>query len=241
MGALTALGVHFLDEDGNRLNGFGKDLLKVKDIDLSGIHPAVKDAVFTVMCDVKNPLTGKDGATYTFGEQKGGTKEILEQLEMGMEQYHSMILGKLGIDLNKIQGSGAAGGLGAALHAFIGAQLKSGIETILDILSFDRLLEATDLVITGEGRIDWQSAFGKVISGIGMRCKRKGVPAVAIVGGMGKGAEDLYQYGIDSIITTINGAITIEEALSRAEELYLNAAERLFRMIKVGISLKDTN
>ena len=146
--------------------------------------------------------------------------------------------GVKGMDVENKEGAGAAGGLGAALCGFLKANLKSGIETVLDLIDFDGLLEGTDLVVTGEGRIDWQSAFGKVPSGIGMRCKAKGVPAVAIVGGMGNGAEKIYDFGVESIIPTINGAMDIEEALERAEELYANAADRTFRMIRVGMQLK---
>ncbi|MGN0157677.1 MAG: glycerate kinase [Brotaphodocola sp.] len=238
MGAMHALGVRFLDAEGNELEGFGADLARVADIDISGLHPAVEEAEITVMCDVNNPLTGPDGATYTFGKQKGGTPEILDELETGMKQYASVIEKKFGMDVDKIAGAGAAGGLGAALCVFLHAELKSGIETVLDLIDFNHLLDGTDLVITGEGRIDWQSAFGKVPSGIGMRCKAKGVPAVAIVGGMGNGAEKIYEFGVESIIPTINGAMDITEALDRAEELYANAADRLFRMIKVGMSMK---
>lgn len=238
MGAMAALGVRFLDKDGKDLKGTGSDLAKVADIDVSGLHPAVAEADITVMCDVNNPLTGPDGATYTFGKQKGGTPEILDELEAGMKNYAALLLEKTGVDVDKIAGAGAAGGLGAALCVFLKANLKSGIETVLDLIDFDALLEGTDLVVTGEGRIDWQSAFGKVPSGIGMRCKKKGVPAVAIVGGMGDGADKIYEFGVESIIPTINGAMDIEEALGRAEELYANAADRLFRMIRVGMSMK---
>lgn len=238
MGAMRALGVRFLDASGKELMGFGEDLEKVADIDVSGLHSGVAEAEITVMCDVNNPLTGPDGATYTFGKQKGGTPEILDQMEAGMKQYASVILDKLGMDVDKIAGAGAAGGLGAALCVFLHAELKSGIETVLDLIDFDHLLDGTDLVVTGEGRIDWQSAFGKVPSGIGMRCKQKGVPAVAIVGGMGDGADKIYEFGVESIIPTINGAMDISEALERAEELYAGAADRLFRMIKVGMQMK---
>lgn len=238
MGAMIALGIRFLDENGKELSGVGADLEKVAKIDMSGIHPAVKETSFTVMCDVTNPLTGPEGATYTFGKQKGGTPEILSRLEAGMKNYAAVIERTLGRDADHIQGAGAAGGLGAALCVFLHAELKSGIETVLDLIDFDALLDGVDLCITGEGRIDWQSAFGKVPSGIGMRCKKKGIPAVALVGGMGTDADKIYEFGIDSILPTINGAMDIQEACDRAEELYANAAERLFRMIKVGQSFK---
>ena len=116
-------------------------------------------------------------------------------------------------------------------------EMKSGIETVLDLIHFDELLEGVDLVITGEGRIDWQSAFGKVPSGIGNRCRKKGIPAIAIVGGMGDKAEMIFDHGIDSIITTINGAMGLDEALERAEELYAGAAERAFRMVEAGMKI----
>ena len=236
MGAMRALGVRFLDENGAELEGFGADLEKVADIDMSGLHPAVAEAEITVMCDVNNPLTGPDGATYTFGKKKGGTPEILDRLEAGMKQY-AAVMREHGMDVEQMAGAGAAGGLGAALCGYLHANLKSGIETVLDLIDFNGLLEGTDLVVTGEGRIDWQSAFGKVPSGIGMRCKAKNVPAVAIVGGMGNGAEKIYEFGIDSILPTINGAMDLEEALERAEELYANAADRMFRMVRAGMRL----
>ncbi len=238
MGAMRALGIRFLDKDGNELEGRGKDLAKVADIDVSGILPAVAEAQFTVMCDVNNPLTGPDGATYTFGKQKGGTPEILDELEAGMQNYARVIQTKFGIDVDGIAGSGAAGGLGAALCVFLQARMESGIETVLNLIDFDGILEGADLVITGEGRVDWQSAFGKVLSGIGKRCRAKGVPVAALVGGMGNGAEKIYELGIGSIMTTVNGMMGKEEAMGRAEELYGGAADRLFRMVRIGMEMR---
>lgn len=237
MGAMSALGVRFFDKEGNVLTGFGGDLEKVERIDIKGLHPAVAETEFTVMCDVTNPLTGPDGATYTFGKQKGGTLEILDKLETDMKAYAGKLLDLTGIDVNQIPGSGAAGGLGAALKVFLHANMKSGIETVLDLIGFDSLLEGVDLVITGEGRMDWQSAFGKVPSGIGLRCKAKGIPALAIVGGLGEGAEKIYEFGIESIMTTIQGAMPVEEAIDRAEELYRSAADRTFHMLRMGREL----
>lgn len=238
MGAMAALGIRFLDAAGNELTGFGRDLGKISAIDNSGLHPAITETEFTVMCDVTNPLTGPDGATYTFGKQKGGTPEILDQMEQDMKQYARQLFDVSGIDVDQIPGAGAAGGLGAALKVFLKAEMKSGIETVLDLIEFDTLLDGVDLVITGEGRLDWQSAFGKVPSGIGMRCRKKGIPAIAIVGGMGTGAEKIYEYGINSIIPTINGAMDIQEALDRAEELYRSAALRTFRILAAGMKLR---
>ena len=237
IGCMRALGVRFLDGDGNELSGCGGDLIKIRSIDRSGMDPRLRDTHVTVMCDVTNPLCGENGATRTFGKQKGGTPEILDELEAGMENYRELLRREFGIDMDEEPGAGAAGGLGAALLSFLRAELRSGIETVLDLIEFDKKLEGVSLVVTGEGRADWQSAFGKVMQGVGRRCLRQGVPAVAIVGSMGDGAEQIFDYGIESMITTVNGVMPLEEALERAEELYLGAARRLFRMLRAARSL----
>ena len=237
IGCMRALGVRFLDEDGNELSGCGGDLIKIRSIDRSGMDPRLRDTHVTVMCDVTNPLCGENGATRTFGKQKGGTPEILDELEAGMENYRELLRREFGIDMDEEPGAGAAGGLGAALLSFLRAELRSGIETVLDLIEFDKKLEGVSLVVTGEGRADWQSAFGKVMQGVGRRCLLQGVPAVAIVGSMGDGAEQIFDYGIESMITTVNGVMPLEEALERAEELYLGAARRLFRMLRAARSL----
>ena len=238
MGFASALGIRFYDADGNVLEGKGSDLEKVAHIDASGIPENVRSAHFTVMCDVTNPLSGKDGATYTFGKQKGGTPEILDRLEKGMENYRSVIIREFGIDPNETPGTGAAGGVGAALKIFFNAEMKSGIETVLDLIGFDALLEGTDLVVTGEGRTDWQSCFGKVMQGVGDRAKKYDIPAVALCGGLGKGYDGIYEHGIDSIMTTVDGPMELDEALDRAEELYYKGAVRLFRMVRAGMRMK---
>ena len=237
IGCIRALGVRFLDENGEELKGCGEDLIKIRKIDVSDMNPLVKECNFTVMCDVTNPLCGKDGATYTFGKQKGATPEIQDELEKGMQNYRDILKAQFGVDMDQIEGAGAAGGLGAALMVFLKGTLKSGIETVLDLVDFDKRLEGVDIVVTGEGATDWQSVFGKVMQGVGMHCKAHNIPAVAIVGSMGKGAEDIFDYGIESIITTINGVMTLPEALENAEELYLCAARRMFRMLRAGSRL----
>lgn len=239
MGAMSALGIKFLDKNGNRLTGCGADLGKVEQIDLSGLNPAVKEADFTVMCDVTNPLVGDNGATYTFGEQKGAAKEDLDFLERGMKHYAALTEQVIGKQETMSEGAGAAGGLGFALSVFLNATLKSGIDTVLDTIKFDDKLKDVDLVITGEGRMDWQSAFGKVPSGIGKRCKEKGIPAAAIVGGLLEGYDPIYEAGIETVITTINGAMTLDEAIEKSESLYKDAACRLFRAIRCGMNIKE--
>lgn len=237
-GCMRALGVKFLDEDGRELSGCGDDLIRIRKIDLSEMDPRLSECSFTVMCDVKNPLCGENGATYTFGKQKGGTKIQLDELERGMCNYRDILKKQFGTDADRLQGAGAAGGLGAALTVFLGAVLRSGIETVLSLVEFDKKLDDTDLVVTGEGTADHQSVYGKVMQGVGNHCRKKGIPAVAIVGGMEKGAEDIYEYGIESIITTVNSIMPLDTALKRADELYLGAARRLFRMLRAGAGLQ---
>lgn len=231
-GMLSALGVHFLDKNGNPLSGTGENLEKICNIDISKIDPKVLNAKYTVMCDVNNPLLGENGATMVFSAQKGADSKIKARLESGMENYTEVVKRKLGKDLNSITGGGAAGGMGAALSVFLSAEMKSGIDTLLDLINFDELLDKCDIVITGEGRMDGQSVCGKVASGIGKRAKERGVPAFAIVGGMGDGAEKIYDVGISSVIPTVNKPMTLDDAIKNAEILYENAAERLLRIIK---------
>lgn len=240
MGCMCALGVRFLDQEGRELTGCGENLGKIARIDLSDLDPRITETKFTVMCDVNNPLCGENGATYTFGGQKGGTPEILEELETGMLHYRELLLETFQVDVNEVPGAGAAGGLGAAMVVFLNATLKSGIETVLDLVDFDTRLQGVSLVVTGEGCTDWQSAFGKVLHGVGMRCKKYHIPVVALAGSMGQGAEQIYESGIDSILTTVNAPMELHTALEQAEELYLNAARRLFRMLKVGFQMKET-
>lgn len=238
MGALAALGVRFLDEKGEPLEGCGADLARVQTIDLSGLHPAAAQTAFTVMCDVTNPLLGPSGASHTFGPQKGAGPAMVEQLERGMSRYAALAEQVTGVSAAFQPGAGAAGGLGFALMAFLGAQRRPGIETVLDLIHFDQKLEGADLVITGEGRMDWQSSFGKVPAGVGERCKRAGVPAVAIVGGLLAGYEEIYRHGICSVETTVSGVMSLEDAMAHSEDLYLDAACRLLRSIRCGMEMR---
>ena len=239
MGCARALGVRFLDRAGRELEGRGEDLERVADIDVSGLDPRVGRARITVMCDVTNPLCGPDGATYTFGAQKGATPEAQARLEAGMQNYRDVIRRRFGADPDAMPGAGAAGGLGAALTVFLGGRLKSGIDTVLDLIGFDARLEGVDLVVTGEGRTDWQSCFGKVMQGVGERARAHGVTAVGLSGSLGRGAEQIFDHGIASLMTTVDAPMPLEEALGRAEELYYRAATRLFRLIRAGMELRE--
>ena len=237
IGCAKALGVKFLDKDGNEVEGFGRDLNKIVTIDATNIDSRLKDTKITVMCDVTNPLCGENGATYTFGPQKGATKEILPILENGMINYRDLIKKEFNIDADKIQGAGAAGGLGIALKVFLNGEMKSGIDTVLDLIRFDERLEGVDLVVTGEGRTDWQSCFGKVMQGVGNRAKKKNIPAIGLCGSLGKDAEKIFDEGIVSLMTTVDAPMSLDEAIERSEELYYKGAVRMFRLIKAGMSI----
>ena len=238
MGCARALGVRFLDENGEELEGFGRDLIHVRQIDVSGLDERIQETKITVMCDVTNPLCGKDGATWTFGRQKGADEAMQKKLEEGMCNYRDVIKATFGIDCDKVQGAGAAGGLGAALKVYLQGVMKSGIDTVLDLIHFDDRLEGVTMVVTGEGRTDWQSCFGKVMQGVGMRSKARGIPVLGLSGSLGKGALDICRCGVSSLMTTVNAPMPLSEALENAEQLYYEGAVRMFRFVKTGMELK---
>ena len=231
-GFMKALGAAFYDEEGNELEGRGRDLGKVARIDLSSLDERLSETRITAMCDVDNPLTGPSGATYVYGPQKGADEAALEELESGMRNYSDVIKDLTGIDCDEVAGAGAAGGIGAALFALLGAELRPGIETVLDLADFDKAVEGADMVITGEGRADYQSLRGKAMQGVGRRAKEHGVPVTAIVGCLGEGWDGLFKYGIERIIPLAYGRISPEEAINRAEELYYSAAKTFFLTLK---------
>ena len=240
MGCMRALGVRFFDAAGAELDGVGADLARVTSIDLTGMDPRVSTTSFQVMCDVDNPLVGPLGATYVFGPQKGATPDIANELENGMKNYARVLASTFGGFDAMAPGMGAAGGLGAAARTFLGARVERGIECILDLVGFDALLEHCDLCVTGEGHADAQSAHGKVVSGVAARCKRAGVPCVAVVGGMNADARELLDVGVDALVPTVIDAASIDEVLMHAEENYAMAADRLFALLKMGASLRET-
>ena len=235
MGCMKALGLKFLSADGKELSGVGSDLASVCTIDTSGSDRRIKDCRFTVMCDVKNPLCGEKGATRTFARQKGASEKDVEQLEAGMMHYRDLIHSLYGINCDTMEGAGAAGGLGAALKVFLHAEMKSGIETVLELIDFDEKLHGTDLVITGEGCTDSQSVCGKVMQGVRTHAKKYGIPCIGLSGSLGEGADKILDFGIHSLHSIINKPMTLSEAMNNAETLYYDAAIRLFRTVKVGM------
>jgi glycerate kinase len=238
-GMAQALGAVFLDTRGKPLpQGIGGgDLAKIEKVDLSGLDKRLKETEITVACDVTNPLLGPEGATYTYGKQKGATPEMQKELEAGLAHYADVLAAAMGKDLRNEPGAGAAGGLGFGLVALCGARVNSGINTVLDFIGLDKHIKDADLVITGEGKIDGQSLYGKVPVGIAERCKPYNKPLLAIVGDIGPGIEKAYDLGIDSIMSTVNKAMPLKEALENSTELLVEAAERAMRMIMIGTKL----
>lgn len=225
-GAMAALGARFLDAGGRTLAPNGASLRRIASIDLSHMHPRLAHARFTAMCDVNSPLTGPLGATMTYGPQKGAsTPALLGELEAGMENYARALRRAFpGSDV-EFPGAGAAGGLGAACALFLGAALKPGAEAVLDLTGFDTLLRGADLAVTGEGRADAQSVRGKAVAAVAARCKKAGVPLIALVGSAGPGADALLGCGVTGLLEVSPDGCPPPD---RAAALYRAAADRFF-------------
>lgn len=238
MGMLSALGAQFWDDHGEALRGRGADLIRVDRVDFSGLCPALFEADILVICDVTNPLLGERGATAIYGPQKGAAPAMIPALEAGMVNYARRLKAALGRDVASFPGAGAAGGMGAALGGVFGARMRSGIDAVLELTRFDELLKGCDLAVTGEGRIDRQSVeFGKVPAGVAKRCQKKGVPVVALVGGVGAGAEAFDTLGQTAILPLTDGPMGLDQAMTDAERLYAAAAERLFAILSMGMGI----
>ena len=225
-GAMAALGARFLDADGRTLAPNGASLRRIASIDLSHMHPRLAHARFTALCDVNSPLTGPLGATMTYGPQKGAsTPALLGELEAGMENYARVLRRAFpGRDV-EFPGAGAAGGLGAACALFLGAALKPGAEAVRDLTGFDMLLRGADLAVTGEGRADAQSVRGKAVAAVAARCKKAGVPLIALVGSAGPGADALLGCGVTKLLeVTPDGCPPPDRAAAH----YRAAADRFF-------------
>lgn len=238
-GMARALGAGFLDRKGKAVPPGGGSLHLIKTIDISGLDSRLKSTEIVVMSDVNIPLCGKNGASAVFAPQKGASQKQVELLDAGLAHFAERVREQLGIDYRDAPGAGAAGGLGYGLMVFAGAQIRSGIRTILDINGFDKLASDADIIISGEGSIDGQSIYGKVPVGIAQRAKKLGKPVVVIAGGIGKGAEKVFDYGIDAIISSTCRPMAVREAIDSWRELLADAAERAMRMILVGMQIRD--
>ena len=231
IGMLAALGYRFLDREGRPLKPTGGVLAFVASIDNSQVDSRVDRTNFHVMCDVNNRLLGKNGATYTYGKQKGADGEMQAKLEEGMKHFYKVVR-KMKPEAKDFPGAGAAGGLGYACKVFLNSEMVSGIENILSLNRFDELLTDVDYVVTGEGRIDGQSIRGKCVSGVLAHAKRKGTPVIAIVGGKGEGYEKLLKNGLKEIYALSDSAPSVQEAIENAAHWYRAAADQVFDHIK---------
>ena len=199
-GMLEALGCRFLDSDGQTITGLcGNRLAQIAVIDTSDIPKEISGSEFLTACDVDTPFCGHEGAAAVFGPQKGATPEAVSLLEEGMQHFNSIIEKTCGTDLSRIKGTGAAGGLGGAFHAFLGAKLCSGTEMVLDAIGFDAMAKDADLIITGEGKVDCQTSRGKVISGVTARARKYGVPVIAIAGIVDMNEDSIRQSGLAAV------------------------------------------
>lgn len=229
-GMLAALGAVLKDEAGKQLGFGGAALANLAEIDLTNFDSRIFETEITVACDVNNPLLGKNGASYVYGPQKGGTKEMVEALDSALGRFKKISALKLGRDYSACPGSGAAGGLGFALLAYCRAEFSSGIDLVLDVCGFENALQNADLVITGEGRIDAQSARGKVLNGIGLRAKKLGVPVIAIGGSVCAGSEALLASGITAMFSIANGPLTLDYAMQNGQFLIEQISKNIMRV-----------
>ena len=229
IGMASALGIRFIDRSGNDVIPAGKGLDKIVQIKMDGLIPLVRKTVIRVACDVNNPLCGENGASAIYGPQKGATPAIIRRLDAGLHHL-AVCAGKESVAQEA--GSGAAGGLGFALRAFCNAELESGITLVLGAIGIDRSLKTSNLVITGEGRIDGQSKRGKVPVGVAKLAKEYNLPVIVFAGDIGPGTETLYDTGIDAIVSTTNAAMKLDYAMSHSLELTEDAAFRTWHLVQ---------
>lgn len=233
-GMVQALGGKLLDAQGNNIALGGAALETLVQIDVSQLDPRLTGCRIEVACDVTNPLTGKEGASAVFGPQKGGTPEMITRLDTALEHYAHLIARDLDVEVLTLAGGGAAGGMGAALYAFCGAQLRRGIEIVTDALHLDACVADADLVITGEGRIDSQTIHGKVPVGVAKVAKRYHKPVIGIAGSLTPDVGVVHEHGLDAVFSVINSVSSLEDALKNAAENVRRTARNVAATIKIG-------
>lgn len=232
-GMARALGVKLLDKKGREIGPGGGELKNLAEIDASSLDERLKRCRITAACDVTNPLTGEHGASLVYGAQKGGSEDLLKQLDENLAHYADIIRRDLGLDVAEIPGSGAAGGLGAGLLAFLNAELISGFNVVKEIVNLESHIAKCDLVISGEGQIDSQSFFGKTPMGVAQVAKKYNKPVILIAGSMGEGIEKLYDQGVNAIFSIVNKPMPLDEALENAGVLLEVCAENVMRIISI--------
>lgn len=236
-GMLQALGVRLLDGQGQEVGPGGGCLDQVARIDCSGLDSRLEPCRISVACDVDNSLTGARGASAVFGPQKGASPEMVARLDANLGHFSRLVARDLGVEVADIPGAGAAGGMGAALLAFLGAELRPGIDVVSKVVGLERLLVGAQLLITGEGRIDSQTVFGKTPVGVARMAKRQGVPVIALAGSLSADAAVVYPHGIDALFSVVPGVCSLDDALSGAAQNVRSTARNIAAVIKMVQSL----
>lgn len=233
IGMLKALGVRFLDENGKDAEEGGQALAKVARIDVSGMNPLLKECHIQVACDVNNPLCGENGSTYVYGPQKGVTEDMKKTLDEAMAHFARVTSETLENDYMNTPGAGAAGGLGYAFLAYTGAALTPGIELILDAVGLEEELSGADVVVTGEGRLDFQTAMGKAPVGVARLAKKYNAKVIAFAGSVTKEATACNKEGIDAFFPILRGVCTLAEAMDpvAARNNMTATVEQVFRLL----------
>jgi len=229
-GMAQALGVSLLDENGNEVGMGGGELSKINSIDISGMDQRIRNAEFLAACDVDNPLCGEKGASAVYGRQKGASNDEVILLDKGLDHFAQIVKQQLNLDIKDVPGAGAAGGLGAGVMVFLNAHLEHGIDIVTKATNLTEKMNNADLVFTGEGRIDFQTAFGKTPFGVAQIAKQKNIPVIALSGSLGEGYKNLYDKGFDGIFSIIDKPMSLQEAIDNAAELLENAAENVMRL-----------
>lgn len=235
MGMMSALGVRFLDDNNQVITANGAGLQAISKIDTTDIDIRLQHCEVLVACDVDNPLCGERGATHVFGPQKGATEQDIELLDKALLHYGQCIQQQLSVDVLHTAGAGAAGGMGAALMAFANATLKPGIELVLEAVKLSKEMEHADLAITGEGRIDHQTVFGKTPMGVAKVAKQFSIPVIGIAGSLGRDHQAVYDCGIDAVFAAVPGAMTLQQAFVDARVNVENVAENIAQLWAIKI------
>ena len=234
-GMVQALGARLLDLEGRELDGSGGDLARLERIDVSALDPRLAECRIEVACDVDNPLTGARGASAVFGPQKGATPEMVQALDANLARLARIVGRDLGVAVDTVPGAGAAGGMGAAMLAFFGATLKPGIEIVTAAVDLDTHVRDADLVITGEGRIDFQTVHGKTPIGVARVAKRHGKPVIGIAGSLGANVGVVHEDGIDAVFSVLSRPSTLDEALRDAAATVELTACNVAAMLRIGL------
>lgn len=233
-GAMQALGVKLLDAEGQTLAPGGLALAQLALIDLSNIDPRLSEVRFDIAADVNNPLCGPHGASVIFGPQKGASPEQVQLLDKALGHFAERCAAVLGHDVQDEPGSGAAGGLGFAAKAFLGAQFQAGVEVVAELVSLAEAVKGADLVITGEGRFDAQTLRGKTPFGVARIARQHGVPVIVIAGTLGEGYQALYEHGIDAAFALASGPMTLEQACAEAPQLLQDRTRDIARVWRMA-------